>query len=141
MSVTSHFVTPHDRNYHTGFVRGLIFVLLLVFSLLKSIPYLSSKNELSRKEEKMIFCMDYAGIGETEQKYRLIENTTLEPYFIDNRLTGEQLTYFFKQSSILTNHLPSGAAAILTDGVSALVQHFKADSLRKELIRCHLDAY
>ena len=94
MSVTSHFVTPHDRNYHTGFVRGLIFVLLLVFSLLKSIPYLSSKNELSRKEENMIFCMDYAGIGETEQKYRLIENTTLEPYFIDNRLTGEQLTYF-----------------------------------------------
>ena len=55
----------------------LLCCLLLVFSLLKSIPYLSSKNELSRKEEKMIFCMDYAGIGETEQKYRLIENTLI----------------------------------------------------------------
>ena len=99
-------------------------------------------NAVSKREEDLIFCMDYAGIGSDEKrKYKLLEDTTLEPYFIDDNLTGEKQTYFFKHSTLLTNPWLSGVAAVLTGSLSLWVQLLKADGIRKELIRAHLEAY
>ena len=99
-------------------------------------------NAVSNREEGLVFCMDYAGVqNDGKEKYRMLEGTTLEPYFIDERLSGEKQTYFFNHSTLLKNPIWSTFAAFLSLGGSALIQKIKADNMRRELINAHLNAY
>ena len=99
-------------------------------------------NAVSNREEGLVFCMDYAGVQNDEkEKYRMLEGTTLEPYFIDERLSGEKQTYFFNHSTLLKNPIWSTFAAFLSLGGSALIQKLKSDNMRRELINAHLNAY
>ena len=111
-------------------------------TVLETLSLTKWSNAVSEKEKNLVFCMDYAGIcGDESQKHRLLDDTTLEPYFIDDKLTDERLRFFFKHSEFLTNKFLSGAAAFLTAGGSLFVQRKRADNMRKNLIRDLLDTY
>ena len=113
-----------------------------ITNALETLSLTKWSNAVSNREEDLVFCMDYANIqNDVKDKYRTLESAMLEPYFIDEQLTGEKLTYFFNHSTLLTNPIWSVFAAFLSMGGSALIQMIKAANMRKALIQSHLIAY
>ena len=111
-----------------------------MITALETISLTKWSSTFSKREEDLVFCMDYANIGNNKnQLYRLYEEATLEPSFIDNKHKEKQL-YYNKHSTRLNAPMRIGLDIIFPLSYEIYLNK-NASDMRKELIRAHLDAY
>lgn len=111
-----------------------------MITALETISLTKWSSTFSKREEDLVFCMDYANNGNNKnQLYRLYEEATLEPSFIDNKHKEKQL-YYNKHSTRLNAPMRIGLDIFFPLSYEIYLKK-NASDMRKELIRAHLDAY
>ena len=111
-----------------------------MITVLETLSLTKWSSAISKREEDLVFCMDYANIGNNENKrYNLIEKTTLEPSFIDKQKKLSQV-YYNNNTKQLNTPMRIGLDVFIPLSYEIYLKK-NASDLRKELIRAHLIAY
>ena len=108
--------------------------------VLKTLSLTKWSSTISKREEDLVFCMDYANISNNEdQRERLLTETTLEPSFIDKQ---KKLWQVYYNNNVKQLNTPARIG--LNFLIPASYEGYrmkKSSDLRKDLIRDLLDTY